>query len=52
MSNIDRNLEIQINMIELLIHNHESEFVTTYKAFEQSTGATKKEIKRFFIYTH
>ena len=45
MSNIDRNLEIKINMIELLIHNHESEFVTTYKAFEQSTGATKKEIK-------
>lgn len=39
------DLEIKINMIELLIHNHESEFVTTYKAFEQSTGVTKKEIK-------
>lgn len=38
-------LDIKINMIELLIHNDESEFVTTYKAFEQTTGVTKKEIK-------
>jgi hypothetical protein len=38
-------LDIKILMIELLIANHDSEFVTTYKAFEQTTGATKKEIQ-------
>lgn len=38
-------LEIKIQMIELLIANDESEYVTTYKSFEHATGATKKEIQ-------
>lgn len=37
-------LELKIEMIELLIHN-DDQYVTTYKAFEQHTGAAIDEIR-------
>lgn len=39
------DLELQIQIIEKLVHDEDSEVVTCYRDLEQLTGETKKRIK-------